>query len=351
MFDARTFREVASGARGGIWAHAARAGLAAVEVPYRAAVAWRNRRYDRGRAAVHHCGVPVISVGNLTLGGTGKTPLVRWIARYLADQGRRVAILSRGYGGAAGFPNDEALELARTLPHIPHLQQRDRVAAARVAVSDEGCDVLVLDDGFQHRRLARQLDIVLLDALAPFGYGRVFPRGLLRESRVGLSRADLVVLSRADLVSAAGRAMIRRDVAPLARDAAWCEVRHAPQSWINASGVRQPVEALRGRPVAAFCGIGNPDAFRKTVGQCGLNLVAWKEFPDHHPYAEGELAALMAWSELSGAEAIVCTGKDLVKLLTDRIGELPLWAAEIEIEFLAGREALQQAIDEAARAR
>src|SRR5205823_9863977 len=129
-------------------------------------------------------------VGNLTLGGTGKTPCVEYVARYFRARGRRVVILSRGYG------DDEARLLADNLPDVPHLQGQDRVALADQAAKGWPADVLVLDDGFQHRRLARDLDIVLIDATEPWGYGRLFPRGLLRESPEGLRRADLVVLTR-----------------------------------------------------------------------------------------------------------------------------------------------------------
>ena len=133
--------------------------------------------------------VPVISVGNLTLGGTGKTPMVEWIVRQLQKREKKVGIISRGYGSRGG-PNDEALELAWKLPSVPHVQNPDRVAAARRAIDEFGCDALVLDDAFQHRRIARDLDIVLLDALEPLGYEHVFPRGTLREPIEGLARAS-----------------------------------------------------------------------------------------------------------------------------------------------------------------
>ena len=176
---------------------------ATAEFPYTAAVAYRNRRYDLGRAAIHHVAVPVISVGNLTLGGTGKTPMVKWVARRLLAQGSRVAIVSRGYGAAAGQQNDEARELSQALPEVPHVQNRDRVAGAERAIAEFSAQCILLDDGFQHRRLARDLDIVLLDALEPFGFEHVFPRGTLREPLAGLKRAQAVCLSRADAISAA----------------------------------------------------------------------------------------------------------------------------------------------------
>ncbi len=159
-------------------------------MPYTIAVTVRNRRYDRGAAEVHNVGVPIITVGNLSLGGTGKTPMVKWLAQRFQNAGLRVAIVSRGYGAADGKHNDEALELAQALPNVPHIQNRDRVAAAQRAIGEFKSQLILLDDGYQHRRLGRDLDIVLLDALEPFGFEHVFPRGTLREPLVGLQRAQ-----------------------------------------------------------------------------------------------------------------------------------------------------------------
>ena len=154
---------------------------------------------------------PVISVGNITLGGTGKTPMVEWIARWYRRRGVRVTLISRGYGHAGGI-NDEGLVLEENLPDVPHLQDPDRVRLASIAVLELETELIILDDGFQHRRLARDLDIVMLDALDPFGLGRLFPRGLLREPKGSLRRAGAIVLSRADLLEPAARDAIRREV-------------------------------------------------------------------------------------------------------------------------------------------
>jgi tetraacyldisaccharide 4'-kinase len=157
-----------------------RLGLRAVSVPYGLAVRVRNWLYDRGWKRVVRAAVPVVSVGNLTLGGTGKTPCVEYVARFYRRLDLRVAILSRGYGSRAGR-NDEALVLEENLPDVPHLQGPDRAALAAIGVEELESEILVLDDGFQHRRLARDLDLVLIDATEPWGYGYLFPRGLLRE--------------------------------------------------------------------------------------------------------------------------------------------------------------------------
>ena len=238
---------------------------------YTAAVRRRNDRYDRGDKAVHRVDGPVVSVGNLTLGGTGKTPLVAWLARWFRERNVRVAVVSRGYGAKADEENDEARELRRLLPDVPHVQDPDRVGAAR---SGPGCNaqVVVLDDGFQHRRIARDLDIVLLDALEPFGFGHVFPRGTLREPVEGLWRAGVVVLSRADLLDAAGREEVWKVVQRYAPAAIRAEAVHAPRTLISADGQQTPIEAIRGQPVAAFCGIGNSAGFRHTLESCGCQI-------------------------------------------------------------------------------
>ncbi len=233
--DPRVFRELVSGQRQGLWADAARAGLRMLEGPYALGAAWRGWRYDSGRADVNHVPVPVISVGNLTVGGTGKTPMVAWLAKMLLNAGRRVAVLSRGYGASPNQPNDEALMLAQVVPEAVHLQDPDRSAAARQAVAG-GADVLVLDDGFQHRRLARDLDIVLLDGLAPFGHDHLLPRGLLRESVRGLRRAAAIVVTRSDLLDATARHSLCQRIAQLAPQAVLAWARHQPTSWRRRNG-------------------------------------------------------------------------------------------------------------------
>jgi tetraacyldisaccharide 4'-kinase len=342
MLGPTEFRDIVSGRRRGVTSSMLRGLLRVAEVPYSLAVRYRNRQYDAGRKPTHRVSAPVISIGNLTLGGTGKTPMVKWIARWLQANGSRAAIVSRGYGAAAGEQNDEALELAQALPNVPHIQNRDRVAGAQRAISDFAADCIVLDDGFQHRRLGRDLDIVLLDALEPFGYDHVFPRGTLREPPFGLQRAQVVCLSRADVATAQQQASIRQRVAALAPQAIWCEVAHAASSLVNAGGETQPLSALAGHRVAAFCGIGNPAGFRHTLARTACDVVSWREFPDHHPYTPAELEHVAAEAKASGAQLIVCTQKDLVKCRRDELGGLPLWAVAIEMKFLAGQEALEE---------
>ncbi len=336
------YRDLISGRRKGVRAAMLRSALGAVAVPYRWTVEWRNRRYDSGSAAVHRAGVPVISVGNLTLGGTGKSPMVEWLARWFLERGQKVGILSRGYGSQTG-PNDEARELAWKLPDVPHLQNPDRVAAARQAIVRHGCQVLVLDDGFQHRRIGRDLDIVLLDALEPFGFERIFPQGTLREPIKNLARADAIALSRADLLPMEQRQAIRDRVLALAPHALWLEIAHTPQTLLGQpSAAEQPLDSLRQRRILAFCGLGNPAGFRHTLQRCGYEVAEFREFPDHHLYTVADLESLAASARQRDVFAVVCTQKDLVKISVANLGDRPLWAVKIGTEILAGRSELER---------
>jgi tetraacyldisaccharide 4'-kinase len=375
LLTASQLHDLLSGRRHGPAAGLLRCALRLAEVPYTWAVRWRNWRYDRGAAEVHRAGVPVVSVGNLTLGGTGKTPTVEWLAGWFRGRGIRVTVISRGYGSESGAKNDEALELAQKLPDVPHLQDPDRVAAARAAVEQSHCDLILLDDGFQHRRLGRDLDIVMLDALEPFGFGHVFPRGTLREPLSGLRRADIVVLSRADVLIPEERENVWETVRRFAPKACCAETVQVPRSLLDYHGREEPLESLRGRPVAAFCGIGNPAGFRHTLGQerardegrgagdegsgvrgqgsgfgvgssrtalqCGYKVVGFREFPDHHRYGPADVESLGEWAGRLAVDAVLCTHKDLVKLRLDRLGGRPLWAVRIGLEFLAGQTAFE----------
>jgi tetraacyldisaccharide 4'-kinase len=341
VLDPYQFRELVSGRRRGLVATLGRTLLGGLEIPYAAAVRWRNRRYDRGKSEILPAAVPVVSVGNITLGGTGKTPTVEWLARWLLARGVRVALVSRGYGAENGKPNDEALELAERLPEVPHVQNRDRVAGARRAVGEFGAQLILLDDGFQHRRLARDFDLVLIDALEPFGFDHVFPRGTLREPLSGWARADAFLLNRSELVAASRREAIRAQALRFAPRALWLEATHAPRELRSASGSVQPLTALAGRNIAAFCGIGNPDGFRHALEAAGFTIAQWRTLPDHFAYPESEIAALGRWSDASSAEAVVCTHKDLVKIGPAWPGSKPLWALSSQLEIHRGQADLE----------
>jgi tetraacyldisaccharide 4'-kinase len=311
--------------------------LRTIETPYASVVRLRNRRFDSGRSQILGAGVPVVSVGNLTLGGTGKTPLVAWLARWFLEQNVRVAIVSRGYGAKGGQANDEAMELAQLLPGVPHIQNPDRVTGAREVVVQHDAELILLDDGFQHRRLHRDLDIVLLDALEPFGFEHVFPRGTLREPISGLERAAVVALSRSNLLDEAARSILRERVAKISPHAVWCELAARPCNLLSADGRRAEFATLTGQPVVACCAIGNPAGFAHTLSECGLTPLELREFADHHCYTDADRTELATWAKAKGAAAILCTHKDLVKLQRTDLGGCPLWAVTIGMEITAGK--------------
>jgi tetraacyldisaccharide 4'-kinase len=342
-FNQDRYLDLIRGRTGGPLAHLARWSLKSVAIPYGAAIASRNLAFDRGWLRVHHAGVPVVSVGNLTVGGTGKTPMVEWVARRFRRQGWRVAILSRGYKQVHGI-NDEGRVLEENLPDVPHLQDQDRVRSARIAVEELEAEVLVLDDGFQHRRLARDLDIVLIDALEPFGLGHLLPRGLLREPIKSLRRADLVVLSRVDLVSAADREAIRAEVERRCESRNWVEARHAPRDLIDADGTSNPVAELADTRAVAFCGIGNPEGFRRTILPLCSELCGFRIFPDHHDYTASDVDSLERWASDLRANLVLTTQKDLVKLRSSSLGPVPLRAIRIGLEMAAGEDVMDDAL-------
>jgi tetraacyldisaccharide 4'-kinase len=334
--------DLIAGRRRGPAAAVLRAGLGLLSLPYGLVVRGRNLLFDRGWKRVERAGVPVVSVGNLTVGGTGKTPTVEYLARFYRRQERQVAILSRGYGADQGR-NDEAMVLEDNLPDVPHLQGADRVALARIAVEELESEILILDDGFQHRRLHRDRDLVLIDATNPWGYGRLLPRGLLREPRAALRRAHLVLLTRCD--QAADLDQLGAEVAALAPGIPVAQSVHAPQRLVNGGGTEGDLGLARGRPVAAFCGLGNPAAFRRTAEKLGGDVVLWETFPDHHPYGRADVERLQRWAAALPPDGLVLTTqKDLVKLRVDELGGRPLWAVAIGLEITAGREALEASL-------
>jgi tetraacyldisaccharide 4'-kinase len=336
------FRELISGRKTGFAASAMRAGLSALTPFYGAAVFIRNRLFDAGVLRAHSARAPVISVGNITTGGTGKTPLVAWLAHWFHARNIRVTILSRGYRALPGDVNDEKLVLDQLCPGVPHLQQPDRVASAERACREFGSQALILDDGFQHRRLRRDLDIVLIDALNPWGYGHLLPRGLLRERLSGLRRAELVVITRADQVSDDQRAAIRAELARRRGSSECVEVAFIPEKLVNARGQSVAFATLETQTVAAFCGIGNPEAFRRTLDDAGIKVGpnSFRSFPDHHHYTDEELDAIGREAAANGSAAIITTQKDLVKTTHVELAGVPLWGVRIGAKIMAGEELL-----------
>lgn len=331
-----------SGEKPGALALGLKGMLWVLSYPYAAAIVIRNRLFDLGWRKIRKAPVPVISVGNLTVGGTGKTPAVAFLARWFRQRDVRVAIVSRGYGALDDGRNDEAKELERKLPDVPHLQNPDRYAATLVATEELESQLVLLDDGFQHRHLHRDLNIVMLDALDPWGYGYLLPRGLLREPIRSLKRVDVVMVSRADQVPVQRLAELRTQVQRYAPNAAWVETMHQPQDLQNDLGDTQPLAWLAGKKVVAFCGLGNPRGFLKTLESTQAHVVHFERFPDHHPFRGDDILRLEQLAKTHQADALVCTAKDLPKIGMIDLGGCPIWSIEIAIHIIAGLEPLEE---------
>ncbi|MCX5865706.1 MAG: tetraacyldisaccharide 4'-kinase [Deltaproteobacteria bacterium] len=297
--------------------------------------------------------VPVISIGNLTLGGTGKTPMVRYVTRLLLDRDLRPAIVSRGYGGkATGTVNvvsdgmrillppdmagDEPFMLAEALPGVPVLTGPERVRVARHAIQEFGVNRIVMDDGFQHLAVSRDLDLVLFSARALLGNGRVFPGGPLREPFSTLERAHCFVITGVD---SGNRTQVedfqRRLQGAFPAKPVFAGAYLPAGIWHSKQGRVYTLAEAREMTVFAFAGIANPDSFRQTLRQEGFSLAGFKEFKDHHAYTAQDVAALVAAAQVHGAQALIATEKDFVKL-RPFFGEFPILALTIELRMDQG---------------
>ena len=313
----------------------ARLGLRIASGPYALAVRARNAMFDRGWKTIHRVGVPVVSVGNLSLGGTGKTPCVEYVARFYRELGVQVAILSRGYGSEAGR-NDEAMVLEENLADVPHLQGADRAALAATAIEELEAELLVLDDGFQHRRLHRDLDLVLIDATWPATRDWIFPRGTLREPLSSLKRASVVMLTRCD--QASGVDELQAALTARFPGVPVVLTEHRPVGLLRGDA-EESVDRLRGQRVAGFCGLGNPAGFRRTLEALGASVVDFRAYPDHHPYSGADVSELNAWAErLTDGTLVLTTQKDMVKIRLADLGGKPLFALKIGLGFRSGEE-------------
>ncbi len=338
--------------------------LSAAEWAFRVAAGLRGALYAGGVLPAARAGVPVISIGNLSVGGAGKTPTAIAVAARLAERGRRVAVLARGYGAvrsdarvvsdgarvllSAAEGGDEAVLVGRRLPGVAVLCGPRRAELARLAHGSLGADVLLLDDGFQHRALARDLDVVVLDAANPFGNGHLLPRGPNREPRIALRRAGLVWLSRVEGASEEALGALRA----LAREATGhdpVEARHAPVELLD-GGLREAfgLGALRGRPVQLLSGIARPGAFRRTVEALGAKVTGEHRFRDHHRFRAAELRQVLGPAD-GGADAVwvVTTEKDAVRLDPETAAHPRLRVLRIEAQVVRGEDVLSRALDAA----
>ena len=321
--------------------------LGAVALIYGLVMRGRNLLYAIGILRSHRVSVPVISIGNLTTGGTGKTPLVIWLCNYLQNKGLHCSILTRGYKTQPDQITDEPALLARACLDTDVIVNPNRVAGARKAVSVCQAQVLVLDDGFQHRRLKRDLDIVAVDATCPFGYGRVLPAGLLREPKSGLSRADAVIITRFDQVDAEQMRQLEQKIQTIAPNILVAKAAHKHTGAVTFQNEKLDLEALRSKKIFAFCGIGNPNAFFRCLEQNGLSLEGTQIFDDHHAYTQEEMKQIFEQARSCEAEMILCTQKDWVKsaLLSPEEEGVVFAYLAMELDFLAGLDKITSLID------
>jgi len=297
---------------------------------YTAAMTAREALYRRGLLPVRRLPCPVVSVGNLSLGGTGKTPLVIALAEWYQSQKTAPAVLTRGYGGSVGKgpfvvtdgdrlyaspreAGDEAVMMAETLKGIPVIAGSCRSASGLLAVERFGAQVLILDDGFQHMSLARSVDLVLLPARDPFLGGRVFPGGPLREPVSALRRASALVLTKAEDPTQTERA--RKTVHAAFPSIPVFSSETAPSALVSLAGEIHPLSHLSGLRILAFTGLADPIPFYRDLERLGADILERRSFSDHHPYTEADMEWLRTKAHVTGAQALVTTAKDRVKIL------------------------------------
>lgn len=319
-----------------------------MSVLYGSVVRARRMLYQRGFLRTERIAAPVISVGNLTTGGSGKTPLVEWLARMIAEEGKRVCILTRGYGrkdprqrvvvsdGQSIMADemtagDEPLLLAENLLGLAAvISDADRVSAARWAIANLTSEVFILDDGFQHLRIARDLNILVIDATNPWGGGQLLPRGRLREPVNGIQRADCIVITHAD--QATDEEALERRIAQLAGP------KPIVSSFVKTMKLRrlhQPVaedDRAVPEPVGVFCGIGNPESFFAHLKLDAHSVCYTRRFSDHYNYRQSDVDEVIAEARARGAQTLLTTAKDAVKLRALRF-DMPCYAVDIELGF------------------
>lgn len=345
---------------------AATVALAPISGLYGIFVKARNACYRRGIFRAQPVGVPVVSVGNLTSGGTGKTPLVEWTARELASLGRNVCVLTRGYGRASPSrrvivsngkelladvtqTGDEAFMLADKLKgEAAVICDADRVSAAGWAIENLGSDVFVLDDAFQHQRIARNLNILTVDATNPWGNRRSLPGGILREPVYELLRADCVIITRAD---SKNPGPLRDEIETIhpGMTVLLSRMKHTQLRPVTTNSPMIDSGEIKALSVGAFCGIGNPESFFSLLRSEGYSLGYERSFRDHYNFTQTDIDEIVRQAQDKGAQAILTTAKDAAKLGSLNFA-LPCYVAEIEIE-IDRAEVFRELIHEAIKRR
>ncbi len=328
---------------------------------YRGLVNFQLTLYQKGICKQTKLECFVISIGNITVGGTGKTPTAKLLARYIRDLGYKVAILNRGYRAkwkgdvgvvsdgnqvfmSADEAGDEAYLLARSLPDIPVLIGTDRSITGKYAVEHFDADVVILDDGYQHWQLKRDLNILLVDAINIFGNGHMLPRGTLREPLNHLNRADVCLLTKVDQAMDGACEEIRQTLRKYNDHALVVESTHKPLGFVEIGNLFSreankvlSVDMMKGHKVIAMSAIGNPASFEQTLSDIGAVITESLRFPDHHDYTEQEIREVMHQAEEQGAEAIIVTDKDAVKIPESLLAKkrpIPIYIISIEVTFM-----------------
>jgi len=348
-----SFRKFISGSSTGPAAALLRLSLRVPALIYSIAVALRNSLYLKGLLKTHSVDVPVISIGNITVGGTGKTPLVIWLCSFLKEKDIACAILTRGYKTKKGKFTDEPAILAKSCPDAKVIVNPNRLAAAHKAISYFGAKVLVMDDGFQHRRLYRDLDIVTIDAMRPFGSDKMLPAGLLREPISSLKRAHAAVITRSDQTTQTGLAQIEDKLKQTNPDLIIARSIHTPLCVKSLGNNEIGLEELKDKRIFVFCGIGNPDSFLDTLKRLGTNPLGSIIYNDHHRYSENDITDIYEQAVYLNADLILATQKDWTKIIGNPklniadYQDIPFAYLPIKLKFLDGQDKLKQLIEDA----
>ena len=297
---------------------------------YGGLIAARNAAFHLGLRPVRAAEVPVVSIGNLSTGGTGKTPAVVWLVQLALEADFKPAVLSRGYRG--GQHSDEVRLLQRKLKGVPVVARADRVAGAEAAVREYEADLLILDDGFQHRRINRDLDVVLIDTSAPLLDEPLLPAGHLREPWQNLRRADVVIMTRCQDGRCSRTEALRVAIGRVAPQIRLGHAAHRLCGVVDGKGQPVPPSRLAGQRGFLFCGLANPEAFAATVKQLPLHQVGCKWWPDHVRYRADMLRRMSREALQAGAQILITSEKDAVKLAELPAVEPPLHVVQIEFE-------------------
>lgn len=321
---------------------------------YGLVISLRNLFFDIGIFESIKVNAPVISVGNLTAGGTGKTPLVEYILEFLLKQNKRAAVVSRGYkrttrgtlvvsDGERLLSNaeacgDEPFQIARKFPNAIVIVDEQKSRSALLAVQKYNCNYIIVDDGFQHRKLYRDLDIVLVDASKPLNRELMLPAGLKREPIWNLKRADIIIYSnwkqKSDTLKNTSAKLTARTM---------LEARKL--TGIQANDMLE-LEVLKNKTCVAFCGIGNPDSFERTLNELGLDVKIFKKYSDHYQYEAEDIEILKKEFEEQKTDFVITTEKDFSRLINMKaqINELPLYYLQVAVRFISGEEDFQKKI-------